>query len=151
MNITVTFRHMDASDAIRNYASEKVKKLQKFLRQPMTARVTLSLDNQTHVAETQLSSGGAHLEAKEASSDLYASIDGVIDKLERQIRGVKGAAESKKHRGGATLRAGIGFEPFVAGTTPQQSPTPGTTKQNKASTEDAPVSTTTPVDETTER
>jgi len=104
MNISITFRHMDASEAIKEYARDKVSKLQKFLRQPMTAKVTLSLDKLQHVAETQVSSGGAHLEAKEVSDDMYASIDRVIDKLERQIRGTKGVAQSKMRRGSVTLR-----------------------------------------------
>jgi putative sigma-54 modulation protein len=100
MNISITFRHMDASEAIKSYASDKVSKLQKFLRKPMTAKVTLSLDKLRHVAETRVSSGGEHLEAKETSEDMYASIDRVIDKLERQIRGSKGAAKAKKRRRG---------------------------------------------------
>jgi putative sigma-54 modulation protein len=104
VNISITFRHMDASVAIKAYASDKVAKLQKFLRQPMTAKVTLSLDKLLHVAETRISSGGAHLEAKESSDDMYASIDKVIDKLERQIRGTKGVALSKKRRSGDSLR-----------------------------------------------
>lgn len=99
MNISITFRHMDATPAIKTYANDKVAKLQKFLRRPMTAKVTLSIDRLKHIAETRISSGGAHLEAKEASEDMYASIDRVIDKLERQIRGAKGAAQSKKRRG----------------------------------------------------
>lgn len=104
MNISITFRHMDASEAIKTYANDKVSKLQKFLRQPMTAKVTLSIDRLKHIAETRISSGGAHIEAKEASEDMYASIDRVIDKLERQIRGAKGAAQSKKRRSGDSLR-----------------------------------------------
>lgn len=104
MNISITFRHMEASEAIKTYATDKLAKLQKFLRQPMTAKVTLSLDKLRHVAETRISSGGAHLEAKEASEDMYASIDKVIDKLERQIRGTKGVALSKKRRSGDSLR-----------------------------------------------
>lgn len=106
MNISITFRHMDASEAIKTYARDKVAKLQKFLREPMTAKVTLSHDKLRHMAETRISSGGAHLEAKETSDDMYASIDKVIDKLERQIRGNKGASQSKKRRGGETLRGG---------------------------------------------
>jgi putative sigma-54 modulation protein len=105
VNISITFRHMVASEAIKAYARDKVAKLQKFLRQPMTAKVTLSLDKLRHVAETRISSGGAHLEAKEATEDMYASIDKVIDKLERQIRGTKGTALSKKRRSGDSLRA----------------------------------------------
>ncbi len=103
MNISITFRHMDASEAIKAYAREKVAKLQKFLRQPMTAKVTLSLDKLRHVAETRVSSGGAHLEAKESTEDMYVSIDRVIGKLERQIRATKGTAQAKKRRG-ATVR-----------------------------------------------
>jgi putative sigma-54 modulation protein len=115
MNINITFRHMDSSDAIKSYARGKVAKLQKFLRQPMAAKVTLSLDKLRHVAETQISSGGAHLEAKEVSEDMYASIDRVIDKLERQIRGNKGAARAKKRRSGDTLRGGKQPQPVAAG------------------------------------
>ena len=104
MNITITFRHMDSSSAVKSYAGEKVSKLQKFLRQPMTAKVTLSVDKLHHVAEARISSGGQHLEAREKSDDMYASIDKVIGKLERQIRGTKGAKQAKARRGGVTLR-----------------------------------------------
>ena len=107
MNISITFRHMAASDAIKVYASDKVSKLQRFLRQPMTAKVTLSIDRLKHVAETRISSGGAHLEAKESSADMYGSIDRVIEKLERQIRGQKGAAESKKKRGRDSIKSSV--------------------------------------------
>ncbi|MCA9646090.1 MAG: ribosome-associated translation inhibitor RaiA [Myxococcales bacterium] len=111
MNISITFRHMDSSDAIKEYSRNKIAKLQKFLRQPMRAKVTLSVDKRKHVAEMQISSGGEHLEAKEATDDMYASIDKMIDKLERQIRGHKGAAQAKKRRSGATLRGGDSPEP----------------------------------------
>jgi len=104
VNISITFRHMDATPAIKAYANDKVAKLQKFLRRPMTAKVTLSIDRLKHIAETRISSGEAHLEAKEASEDMYASIDRVIDKLERQIRGAKGAAQAKKRRSGDSLK-----------------------------------------------
>jgi putative sigma-54 modulation protein len=105
MNISITFRHMEPSDAIKAYAEDKVAKLQKFLRRPMTAKVTLALQKLHHVAETRISSGGERLEATEASEDIYASIDKVVSKLERQIRGTKGAQQAKK-RGSETLRTG---------------------------------------------
>ncbi|MGE0328525.1 MAG: ribosome-associated translation inhibitor RaiA [Polyangiaceae bacterium] len=111
MNISITFRHMDSSDAIKEYSRNKIAKLQKFLRQPMRAKVTLSVDKRKHVAEMQISSGGEHLEAKEATDDMYASIDKMIDKLERQIRGHKGAQQAKKRRSGETLRGGDSPEP----------------------------------------
>lgn len=97
MNITITFRHMEGTDAAKRFADEKVSKLQKFLRQAMTAQVTLSVEGLEHVAEVAIQSGSAHFHASERSQDMYASIDMVIDKLERQIRAAK---EQAKKRGG---------------------------------------------------
>lgn len=96
MNVSITFRHMDASEAIKKHTAAKLGKLQKFLRQPMTAKVTISVDKIKHVAEARVSSGGAHLEAKESSDDMYTSIDRMIEKLERQVRVTKGAAEARR-------------------------------------------------------
>lgn len=102
MNVSITFRHMDASEAIKKHAAAKLGKLQKFLRQPMTAKVTISVDKLKHVAEARISSGGAHLEAKESSDDMYTSIDRMIEKLDRQIRVTKGAAEARRRKAKTT-------------------------------------------------
>lgn len=86
MNISITFRQMDATDAVKSYATEKVSRLQKFLKQPLYGTVTLSCQKTIHIAEVDLHSGGQQFHAHESSEDMYASIDKVIDKLERQIR-----------------------------------------------------------------
>jgi putative sigma-54 modulation protein len=106
MNVSITFRHMDASEAIKKRAAAKLGKLQKFLRQPMTAKVTISVDKLKHVAEARVSSGGAHLEAKESSDDMYTSLDRMIEKLERQIRVTKGAAEARRRVAKTSVRSG---------------------------------------------
>lgn len=98
MNVTITFRHMDATDTLKAYAHEKVSRLQKYLRQPMTARVTLSLDRKEHSVEVQVQSGGQWYEAKDVSADTYASIDAVSDKLDRQIRQAKGAEGAMRRK-----------------------------------------------------
>ncbi|MCL2722952.1 MAG: ribosome-associated translation inhibitor RaiA [Polyangiaceae bacterium] len=95
MNISITFRHMDGSDAVKAYATEKVGKLQKFLRQPLHGQVTVSCQKTLHLAEIDIHAGSQHFHAREESEDMYASIDKVIDKLERQIRGAHGAAKKK--------------------------------------------------------
>lgn len=87
MNISITFRQMDATDAVKGYATDKVAKLQKFLRQPLHGQVTLSCQKTLHVVEVDLHAGAHHYHAHEQSEDMYASIDKVIDKLERQISG----------------------------------------------------------------
>ncbi len=101
MNISITFRHMEGSDAARKHASDKIGKLQKFLRQAMTAQVTMAVEGLDHIVEANISSGSSHFHATERSEDMYASIDMVIDKLERQIRTAKGTTIAKK-RGGVT-------------------------------------------------
>jgi putative sigma-54 modulation protein len=97
---------METSDAIKKYVMTKVSRLQRLLQQPMTAKVTLTIQKQLHVAEVQLSSGKKRSEAKEASEEMYASIDKVVDKLERQISADKGEQVSKKRRSKATVRQG---------------------------------------------
>lgn len=90
MNIAITFRQMDATDAVKGYATEKVGKLQRFLRQPMKGHVTVSVQtDRLHHVEVDVVSGGSRFHATETSSDMYASIDAVADKIERQIRSSK--------------------------------------------------------------
>ncbi len=89
MNIAITFRHLEASDSIKGYATEKIAKLQKFLRAPMRARVTLSLEDKSlsHGCEVEVNAGAGHFVASERGADMYACIDKVLAKLERQITG----------------------------------------------------------------
>lgn len=99
MDLSTTFRHLEPSEALRDYAHQKVSRLQKFLRQPMTVRITLSVEKLEHQVEIQLTSGGQHFEAKETSSDMYATIDSAVHKLERQIQDAKGVASSRRRKG----------------------------------------------------
>ncbi len=99
MNVSITFRHMEPTEALKAHAFEKVSRLQKFLRQPMTARVTLSFERNEHSVEVQVQSGGQWYEAKDASADTYASIDAATAKLDHQIRSSKGAVTSRRRRG----------------------------------------------------
>lgn len=97
MNIAITFRHMDATDAVKEYALEKVGKMQRFLRAPLKAQVTLSCQHdRLHRAEVDIHAGPDHFHAHETSEDMYASIDKIIDKLERQIASAKGSVTAKK-------------------------------------------------------
>lgn len=99
MDISTTFRHMEPTEALREYAHQKTSRLQKFLRQQMTARITLSVEKLEHYVEIQLTSGGQHFEAHEVSGEMYATIDAVVHKLERQVHDAKGVAGSRRRRG----------------------------------------------------
>jgi putative sigma-54 modulation protein len=100
MNITITFRHMDATDAVKAYATEKVARLQRFFRWPMKGQVTLSCQHdRLHSVEVDIHAGNTHFHAHETSEDMYASIDKVIDKIERQVVSAKKLAASRKKGG----------------------------------------------------
>ncbi|HXX67583.1 MAG TPA: ribosome-associated translation inhibitor RaiA [Polyangiaceae bacterium] len=97
MNIAITFRHMVATDAVKDYSTEKVGKMQRFLRAPLKAQVTLSCQHdRLHRVEVDIHAGPDHFHAHETSEDMYASIDKVIDKIERQIASAKGSVTAKK-------------------------------------------------------
>jgi putative sigma-54 modulation protein len=65
----------------------------------MTAQVTLSVEGLDHVVDVRVQSGSSTFHANERSEDMYASIDMVMDKLERQVHAQKGANVAKKHGG----------------------------------------------------
>ncbi len=96
MNIAITFRQMEATEAMKLHATDKVAKLQKFLRQPMKGQVTLSCQQKLHRAEVDVHAGGEHYHAHEETADMYASVDKVIDKIEHQIRAARNATTSRK-------------------------------------------------------
>jgi putative sigma-54 modulation protein len=74
----------------------------------MTAQVTLSVEALDHIVDVNVSSGDLHLHAKEKREDMYAAIDVVLDKLERQIQAQKGANIAKKR--GAKSAAEVAME-----------------------------------------
>ena len=97
MNIAITFRHMDATEAVKGYATEKVARMQRFLRAPMKSQVTLSCQqDRLHSVEVDIHAGHEHFHAHETSEDMYASIDKVTDKIERQILSAKEALKGRK-------------------------------------------------------
>ena len=86
MQVLVTFRHMDATPAIRKYAETKVQRVHKVMRRPIEAHVILEVSKRRHIAEITLSGEHLHVTAKEATADLYSAIDLAMDKIERQIQ-----------------------------------------------------------------
>jgi len=86
MQVLVTFRHMEATDALRQYAEQKVARVYKLMRHPIEAHVVLSVNKRRHVAEIILSGEHLHVNATEETGDLYSAIDLAMDKIERQIQ-----------------------------------------------------------------
>jgi ribosome hibernation promoting factor len=85
MKISITFRHMDANEAMKELVREKVSKAKKFIHGPMEANVVLSVERYLYSCDVTIISGGKTYKGSGSTDDMYASIDRVMDKIERQI------------------------------------------------------------------
>lgn len=86
MHVSVTFRHMESSDAIRGYAEEKTERLAKYLFEPAEIHWVLSVEKIRHIADVTITANGVTTKAQGDTQDMYSAIDTVLDKLENQLR-----------------------------------------------------------------
>ena len=89
MSLEITFRNIEPSDLIRERAEKKFKKIAKHLRPPVEGHLVLKVEKHRHSAELTVSGGGDHFSAHEVTDDLYATVDGVMEKLERSVQRTK--------------------------------------------------------------
>jgi putative sigma-54 modulation protein len=103
MQLSTTFRHMDASQAVREYAAEKLEKIRKyFSKDPISAHATFSVERGFHhVADLNITlPSGIVINAKETTEDMYSSIDLAAARIERQVRRWKDKIRDHKPHGG---------------------------------------------------
>jgi putative sigma-54 modulation protein len=88
MQFQFSFKHMATSDALQSYAEDKFQeKIQKFVTKPMAAHVTFSVNRHQHTAHLSFRAGdGFSIEVEHTSSDMYASVDQMVDKLSTQLK-----------------------------------------------------------------
>jgi putative sigma-54 modulation protein len=98
MNIDVTGQHMDVSPALRDYVAGKFEKLKTHFDKVGNCHVILSVEKLQQKAEATVSiSGGNNLFANAENENMYAAIDDLVDKLDRQAKKLK--EKSTKHQG----------------------------------------------------
>lgn len=118
MQITVTFRHVDSTPALREYAEDKISRvMKKYLRRPVDAHVILAVAKKDHIAEITVHGDHHPLFAKETTQDLYSAIDLAIAKIEHQAQKLKTKRTPRK--GGASPRALPEPQPEVDGRRPR--------------------------------
>jgi len=102
MRYNVRGRQMEVTKAIRDYIEKKLGRLEKYFVAPpdTDVSVTISVVRDQHVVEVTIPLPGVVLRAEERSEDMYASIDLVVDKLERQIRKHKTRINRKSRQTG---------------------------------------------------
>ncbi|MFQ5352859.1 MAG: ribosome hibernation-promoting factor, HPF/YfiA family, partial [Candidatus Binatia bacterium] len=98
VRISVTFRHVDPTQALKEYAAEKVTRVtQKYLRRAVEAHVILSVNKRRHQAEINVHAPHFDISAHESTDDLYSAIDKALDKVEAQMR--KHKERLNRHKG----------------------------------------------------
>ena len=85
MRISINGKNIEVSDYLSDLVTKKVSKLDKYFPEDTEAHVTLSVEKNRHIVEITIPYSGGIIRGEEVSGDMYASIDTVIAKVEKQI------------------------------------------------------------------
>ncbi|GEJ57495.1 ribosome hibernation-promoting factor, HPF/YfiA family [Anaeromyxobacter diazotrophicus] len=96
MQVNITFRHLESTEALKAHARDKVERIQRYIDRPSEAHVVLDLENLEHKADINLKAGPFQLRGRAKSGDMYASIDAAAEKIERQLKKHKEKLKSHK-------------------------------------------------------
>ena len=97
MQMNITGHHLDVSPALRAYVTEKMQRLTRHFDHVISIDVILNVEKLDQIAEASVNAGGRTLFATEKDTDMYAAIDGLIDKLDRQVRRLKQKLRDHHH------------------------------------------------------
>lgn len=98
MQIDITGHQLDVTTSMRDYFNSKFERIKRHFDQVINVHAILSVEKINHKAEATMHINGRTLFAESVQEDLYAAIDLLIDKLDKQIRRHKDKT-TNKHRG----------------------------------------------------
>ena len=101
MQLDITGKNIEVTDSLRDYVREKVDRITRHFDNVIDVHVVLSVEKHRQFAEINVSASGAHLHADAEDKDMYAAVDGMADKIDRQVRKHK---EKRQQRDQAELR-----------------------------------------------
>ena len=106
MEISVTYRHLNADEGLRRYVEEKVSRIKKYFDRRVKADVVLSMEKKRYIAEVNITGdGGIMFNSKEASTEnLFTAIDLVMDKVISQASRFKTKLKRRKGSPELTIR-----------------------------------------------
>jgi len=99
MQVTITGHHLPITEAIETYVEQKLSKAWRHFGQGIEAHVTLSVEKLEQKAEVTVHFQGKDLHAEAAHADLYAAIDLLADKIDRQVVRYKELHQTSVHSG----------------------------------------------------
>ena len=99
MQFSLTFRHMDATDALKSYTEDRLQRIKKYFPDPISCNVVLSANRFNHRVDVSLKlHNGFQVAGHETTENMYSSIDLVAAKIERQVRKYKDKLRHHKGR-----------------------------------------------------
>lgn len=98
MDITVTFRHVEPADSLKEYAEEKLSKIDKYFDYPIEAHIVLTAEKFRRMADVTLSVNGTVIKAEEETEDMYSAIDQVMDKIEIQVKRYRDKTRNRRSK-----------------------------------------------------
>jgi putative sigma-54 modulation protein len=105
MHIDLTGHHMDITDSLRNYVNEKMSRLERHFDNVTSSHVILSVEKLRHKAEATIQLNGSKVFADSTQENMYAAIDTLVDKLDRQVKKHKEKHAEERHRAEKPARA----------------------------------------------
>jgi putative sigma-54 modulation protein len=96
MQVSITGHHVEVTEALKAYVDEKISKIKRHFDNVVDVHVILNVEKLEQKAEAAVQISGAKLYAEDVQEDMYAAIDSMVDKLDRQI--VKHKEKNQNHR-----------------------------------------------------
>lgn len=96
MQLNITGHRMDVTEALRDFTIGKFDRLQRHFDKIITINVVFDVEHLNQIAEATVFVSKGELHARSESQDMYAAVDGLIDKLDRQL--IKHKEKMKDHR-----------------------------------------------------
>ena len=101
MNMNLTGNHLDITPALRDYVVAKLDRVTRHFDHVIDVNVVLAVDKLQHKAEVNLHTRGKDIHVEAIEADMYAAIDALIDKLDRQVVKHKEKLTGHRHEGAA--------------------------------------------------
>ena len=105
MRINITGHHMDVTQALKDYIDSKFSRLERHFDNMTRIHVILTVEKERHKAEAEIHINRGNVYADTEHEDMYAAIDRLVDKLDRQLKKHK-EKTADHHRGEPTLKNG---------------------------------------------
>lgn len=107
MKMTVSGQNIDITDALREYVSGKLGRIEKHFDHVTNINVVLQVEKTRQLAEATINARGAQLHANAEGTDMYAAIDALSDKLDRQVIKLKEKTSDHHRSDGANRKHSV--------------------------------------------